>query len=232
MAVMTEEQKARMAEGKRLARERREREAAEGIGVSANAGNGIPPESAVEEITPLPMVEHEEELPDPGEIAEPEPQTPYDIYLASLPDDARELLTDAELRQAFEDAERDAREERRKRLRQQASDRAKAHAQEAHGLTTPEEAERRRFHENMNRKVRIKPQLPFVGETGGVEAPGITIDGVTYYHGQEYVVPMGRALDIRRSLYCMQQNELDFEGKGRLHGLRRQQASNVNMVRI
>jgi hypothetical protein len=226
MAVMTEEQKARMAEGKRLAKERREAEA---------AAQAVAPQvsvEALEEIAPLPMGEHEEELPDPGEIAEPEPQTPYDIYLASLPDDARELLTDAELRQAFEDAERDAREERRKRLRQQARDRAKAHAQEAHGLTTPEEAERRRFHENMNRKVRIKPQLPFVGETGGVEAPGITIDGVTYYHGQEYVVPMGRALDIRRSLYCMQQNELDFEGKGRLHGLRRQQASNVNMVRI
>jgi len=226
MAVMTEEQKARMAEGKRLAKERREAEAA------AQAAAPQVSVEALEEIAPLPMVEHEEELPDPGEIAEPEPQTPYDIYLASLPDDARELLTDAELRQAFEDAERDAREERRKRLRQQARDRAKAHAQEAHGLTTPEEAERRRFHENMNRKVRIKPQLPFVGETGGVEAPGITIDGVTYYHGQEYVVPMGRALDIRRSLYCMQQNELDFEGKGRLHGLRRQQASNVNMVRI
>ena len=226
MAVMTEEQKARMAEGKRLAKERREAEAA------AQAAAPQVSVEALEEIAPLPMGEHEEELPDPGEIAEPEPQTPYDIYLASLPDDARELLTDAELRQAFEDAERDAREERRKRLRQQARDRAKAHAQEAHGLTTPEEAERRRFHENMNRKVRIKPQLPFVGETGGVEAPGITIDGVTYYHGQEYVVPMGRALDIRRSLYCMQQNELDFEGKGRLHGLRRQQASNVNMVRI
>jgi len=226
MAVMTEEQKARMAEGKRLAKERREAEAA------AQAAAPQVSVEALEEIAPLPMVEHEEEPPDPGEIAEPEPQTPYDIYLASLPDDARELLTDAELRQAFEDAERDAREERRKRLRQQARDRAKAHAQEAHGLTTPEEAERRRFHENMNRKVRIKPQLPFVGETGGVEAPGITIDGVTYYHGQEYVVPMGRALDIRRSLYCMQQNELDFEGKGRLHGLRRQQASNVNMVRI
>ena len=226
MAVMTEEQKARMAEGKRLAKERREAEAA------AQAAAPQVSVEALEEIAPLPMVEHEEELPDPGEIAEPEPQTPYDIYLASLPDDARELLTDAELRQAFEDAERDAREERRKRLRQQARDRAKAHAQEAHGLTTPEEAERRRFHENMNRKVRIKPQLPFVGETGGVEAPGITIDGVTYYHGQEYVVPMGRALDIRHTLYCMQQNELDFEGKGRLHGLRRQQASNVNMVRI
>jgi hypothetical protein len=223
---MTEEQKARMAEGKRLAKERREAEAA------AQAAAPQVSVEALEEIAPLPMVENEEELPDPGEIAEPEPQTPYDIYLASLPDDARELLTDAELRQAFEDAERDARDERRKRLRQQARDRAKAHAQEAHGLTTPEEAERRRFHENMNRKVRIKPQLPFVGETGGVEAPGITIDGVTYYHGQEYVVPMGRALDIRRSLYCMQQNELDFEGKGRLHGLRRQQASNVNMVRI
>jgi hypothetical protein len=84
----------------------------------------------------------------------------------------------------------------------------------------------------MAKRVRVTPRLPFVSDTGGVVAQGVTIDGVTYMHGQEATMPLGRALDMRHILYSLQQNELDFEGKGRLHGLRRQQAESVNMVRF
>ena len=186
-------------------------------------------EEAVEEMA---LTEVEHLAPEVEPEAEPGPQTPFDIYLSMLPPETRDLLDEAELRQAFDDAERDAREERKKQLRQQARDRAKETARAGAGLLTPEEVERRQVRERMAKRVRVTPSLPFVSDSGGVVAQGVTIDGVMYQHGEPATMPLGRALDVRHILYSLQQNELDFEGKGRLHGLRRQQAQSVNMVRI
>jgi len=186
-------------------------------------------EEAVEEMA---LTQDQGLAPEPEPVVEPGPQTPFDIYLSMLPPETRELIGMDELRQAFEDAGREAKEERRKQLRQQARDRAKETAREAAGLLTPEEAERKRVREHMAKRVKVTPSLPFVSDTGGVVAQGISIDGALYQHGQQATMPLGRALDIRHILYCLQQNELDFEGKGRLHGLRRQQHEATNMVRI
>jgi len=188
---------------------------------------------AVEVIEEMPLNEPGELPPEPElELEAPGPQTPFEVYLAMLPPETRDMLTEEELLQFFEDSERDAKEERRKQLRQQARDRAKETARAAAGLLTPEEVERARVRERMAKRVRVTPRLPFVSDTGGVVAQGVTIDGVMYMHGQEATMPLGRALDMRHILYSLQQNELDFEGKGRLHGLRRQQAESVNMVRF
>jgi hypothetical protein len=132
------------------------------------------PEEVVEELA----LTQEYSAPEPEpEPVGPEPTTPFGIYLSMLPPETLELLDVDELRKHFDDAEREAKAERRKQLAQQARDRAKESARAAAGLLTPEEVE-------------------------------------------------------RHILYCLQQNELDFEGKGRLHGLRRQQAEGNNMVRI
>jgi hypothetical protein len=187
------------------------------------------PEEVVEELA----LTQEYSAPEPEpEAAGPEPTTPFDIYLSMLPPETLELLDMDELRKHFDDAEREAKSERRKQLAQQARDRAKESARAAAGLLTPEEVERRQVRERMSRRVKVTPTLPFVSDTGGVVAQGVTIDGVLYQNGQQATVPLGRALDMRHILYCLQQNELDFEGKGRLHGLRRQQAEGNNMVRI
>jgi hypothetical protein len=186
-------------------------------------------EEAVEELA---LTQDQGLAPEPEPVAEPGPQTPFDVYLSMLPPETIELLDMDDLRKAFDDAAHDAREERRKQLRQQARDRAKETARAAAGLLTPEEVERRQVRERLSRRVKVTPTLPFVSDTGGVAAPSISIDGVEYQHGQQATMPLSRALDIRHILYCLQQNELDFEGKGRLHGLRRQQHEATNMVRI
>ena len=192
-----------------------------------------PPAVEAEEIVEaMPLVEGEEAFapePEPAVLA---PMTPFDIYLSTLTDETRDLLTEDELRKAFEDGELEAREEKRKKLRQQARDRALAAARATEGLIPAEKIEQMATAEKMNKKVKVRIQLPFVSDSGGVSAAGVTLDGMTYYHDQEYVMPMGRALTIRDILYRLHQNELDFEGKGRLHGLRRQHASTVNMVRM
>jgi len=190
-------------------------------------------EEAVEEaVEELALTQDQGLAPEPEPVAEPGPQTPFDVYLSMLPPETVELLDMDELKKAFDDAAQDAREERRKQLRQQARDRAKETAREAAGLLTPEEVERKQVRERLSRRVKVTPTLPFVSDTGGVAAPSISIDGVEYQHGQQATMPLSRALDIRHILYCLQQNELDFEGKGRLHGLRRQQHEATNMVRI
>ncbi len=74
--------------------------------------------------------------------------------------------------------------------------------------------------------------MPFLSDTGGIVSEGITIDGTTYRHGETYTVPYGRALLIRDIIYRSQQAELEFEGKGRLHGLRQQRAEIFNEVRF
>jgi hypothetical protein len=212
----------------RYARKKRERELAAQEGAQT-VSDQPEVEEAVEEMA---LTQDQGLAPEPEPIVEPGPQTPFDIYLSMLPPETVEMLTQEELLQFFEDSERDAREERRKQLRQQARDRAKETAREAAGLLTPEEVERKQVRERMARRVRVTPTLPFVSDTGGVAAPSISIDGVAYQHGQPATMPLGRALDLRHILYCLQQNELDFEGKGRLHGLRRQQHEANNMVRI
>jgi hypothetical protein len=205
-------------------------------GLESNLGRGrltVSEQPEVEEAVDEMALTQEPRAPEPEPIVErPEPTTPFDIYLSILPPETLGLLDVDELRKHFDDAEREAKAERRKQLAQQARDRAKESARAAAGLLTPEEVERRQVRERMSRRVKVTPTLPFVSDTGGVVAQGVTIDGVLYQNGQQATLPLGRALDMRHILYCLQQNELDFEGKGRLHGLRRQQAEGNNMVRI
>jgi hypothetical protein len=192
-----------------------------------------PPPPAPEDDAPaMQMVEHEQPEVEPEVFDdEPrEPETPYEMYLASLPDEARELLDEKDLRAAFDAAEREAKEERRRQLTVKAKDRAKRAARKAAGLLTQEEIEAEVLAERMDKMVKITIQMPFVGDTGGIASDAITLDGVRYFHGQTYTVPYGRALSIRSILYTLHQHELDFEGRGRLNGLRRQQASGVNIV--
>lgn len=224
--ALSPEHMAKMAEGRRLAREKRE------VAMQSSNETVAAPAPEPDVVEPMAMVEDEGAAPEAGEAFEPTPMTAFEVYMASLPDEARELLTEDELRQAFDDAAREARAERRKQLATRAKDHARSHARATEGLIDAAKIEQMAVAERNNRKVKVKIQLPFVSDTGGVAAEGVTLDGVTYYHGQEYTMPMARAIDIRRTLYCLQQNELDFEGKGRLHGLRRQHASTVNMVRI
>lgn len=179
------------------------------------------------------LTQYEDDLPDPAaEPAPEEPATPFEVYVASLSDDTRELFTLDELQEEFEKAAIIAKAERRKQAKAAAAARALQHARAAEGLESPTEVANKALREKMTQMVRVKIQMPFMAgaDNGSVVDDGVTIDGTKYLHGQEYTMPMGRALDIRAMLFNLHQHELTFEGKGRLNGLRQQRASAVNLV--
>lgn len=224
---MSEKQLENLAKARAAAKAKREAAAQQ------LSTDGIGTAEVVEEISEMPMVE-DEYTPPPAELERlPEmPLTPFEGFVASLPDETRELLSIEELQEAFDTAEREARAEKRKTLKAQAVSKAKDHAKAAAGLLTPEELARKALAERMAKPTRITVRMPFLSDTGGQIAEGVTIDGTTYRHGESYTVPYGRALAIRDIIFRGQQAEMDFEGKGRLHGLRQQRAGLFNEVRF
>lgn len=160
------------------------------------------------------------EVLDPVERA-PVAATPFEVFLASLSEETRELLSEAELRAAFAAAEQQAKEERRTQLKKAATEKARHHARATAGLLPAEKLAQLALQEQMNRRVRWTVQMPFVSDTGGIADEGLLIDGRRLYHGQEVETTFGEWRSALSMIYNLRQHELDFEGKGRLHHLRR-----------
>jgi len=210
--MLSEEQKRKMTEG----RERAKRERA----AMAQTQEGV--ETVVEEVPVMPALEGDE-LPPVVEY-EPEPRglpTPYELFLAALSDEAREILSGEELREAFDTATREAAAERRKKLKATAVEKARSQARASSGLLPAEEVAQREWQERMARRVRWTPILPFVADTGGLVDDGLLIDGRRLFHGQEVETTYGEWLSARSILWNLRQHELDFKGEGRLSSLRR-----------
>jgi hypothetical protein len=150
-----------------------------------------------------------------------EPTSRYDVFYASLSDETRELLSDAELRAVFLASEKKAADERKTQLQKQAAERALSMSRADAGLVPKEQAEAMALRERMNRKVKWQVSLPFVGDSGGTADEGLKIDGRVFYHGQEVTTTYAEWLSCREMLYRLRQHEMDFEGRGRLHHLRR-----------
>lgn len=183
------------------------------------------PEETVSEPAPvMPGLEGDDWSPDNplDPVAEPGlPPTPYELFLSSLSDETRELLDEAELREAFDAATREANAERKKRLKAGAAAKAKDQARAVAGLLPAEELAHREWQEKMSRKVRWTPILPFVDGTTGLVDDGLLIDGRRLYHNQEVETTYGEWLSCRSILWNLRQHELDFKGEGRLSSLRR-----------
>ena len=232
MSELPDDLRARMEESRRVAQEKR---AAARAAKAAKAPQALILEhEPVEDIAEMAVTEEgwRDGVYKPELAPDPPDMTPFGQYVAALPEEVRSELSLDELREAFESAEREAKSERRKQLRADALAKAKDHARANSGLLTPAELEKKALSEKNNRMVRITPRMPFLSDTGGMVSEGITIDGTTYRHGETYTVPYGRALLIRDIIYRNQQAELEFEGKGRLHGLRQQRAEIFNEVRF
>ncbi len=226
---ISEELKARMAEGKRKAKA--EREAAKAQEPAVSTLETVSPAEA-EEVAELAL----DEPVDADSWAEPEPAvseptSPFEVFVASLTEETREELSYSELREIFEQNERDAKAERRKALRATATAKAKDHARANAGVLTAAEVERKRVAEWNNKPVRVTVKMPFLSDSGGTVSDGITIDGVKYVHGWTGTLPRGKAIVLRDIIYQQQQGELTFEGKGRLHGMRQQRAAIFNDIR-
>lgn len=216
---MSEEQRAE------LSRKMRAMHAAKRATLAPMDGTQIPnvPEEPVETIvTDWERTEAGPEVAIEDVPAEP-PATAsrYDVFLTSLSDETRELLDDAELRAVFAASEKKAKDERRTQLQKQAAEKALGMARADAGLVPKEQAEALALRERNSRKVRWRVSLPFVADTGGTADEGLKIDGRTYYHGMEVTTTYAEWLSCREMLYRLRQHEMDFEGRSRLHHLRR-----------
>jgi hypothetical protein len=118
-------------------------------------------------------------------------------------------------------SEKKAADERKTQLQKQAAERALSMSRADAGLVPKEQAEAMALRERMNRKVKWQVSLPFVGDSGGTADEGLKIDGRVFYHGQEVTTTYAEWLSCREMLYRLRQHEMDFEGRGRLHHLRR-----------
>lgn len=201
--MMTDEEKARRSEKqKAIWVERRAREAASIIPAT--------PDPIGLDLPPL----HDDE---PKPVSDP---TPFDRFLASLDAETRGALDDAELRAIFAASEKKAADEKRDKLRRSAAEKALHRAKVEAGLLPRETVEQIALQAKMDELVRITPELP-TDNDGRIGDAGVRLDGRLYRHGVEYTVPRGVALTIRSICWQAKMSEMDFEGKGRSHHLRR-----------
>ncbi len=141
--------------------------------------------------------------------------TPFELFLQTLDAETRELVGEAELQAIFTAQEVKARQERRDKLKKTATERALHHARVGAGLLSDTAVEHSAWQERMNRKVKWTIDLPDSADIG------LRVDGVIYLHGHEYTGTMAQYLSFREIEYRSKQAELDFEGRGRLHHLRK-----------
>ena len=146
--------------------------------------------------------------------------TAFDRFLANLDEETKGALGDAELRAIFAASEKKAEEEKRDKLRKRAAEKALHRAKVEAGLLPKETVEQIAWQAHMDEIVTITPELP-TDNDGRIGDAGIRLDGRLYRHGVEYQVPRAVALTIRSQCWQAKMSEMDFEGKGRMHHLRR-----------
>lgn len=163
-----------------------------------------------------------------AEIDSPEPApvgdlTPFEIFLSSLDEETRELVPDAELQAIFEAQQIKAKAAKREKLKKAATEKALHAANVAAGLLPVTAVEHAEWRRRMDRKVTFTPDLP---ESGDI---GLRVDGVIYRHGGPATVTMAQYLSYREMEWKSKQAELDFEGRSRMHHLRRAAIGNNDM---
>jgi hypothetical protein len=140
----------------------------------------------------------------------------FDRYLSGLDAETRELLGEDELRRIYAENEKKALEEKRTARRQVARERALQHAKIEAGLMPVTAIEHQKWLDRMNEKVSFVVDLPEFSDVG------LRIDGIIYLHGFRYTVTRAQYESFRDIIYRARQAELDFEGRGRSHWLRKQ----------
>lgn len=195
---LTEEQKQRMAEGRRHAAERR-----------AMAAQDV---RDAERIAAMDSVLH---------------PIPYDLFLASLDSETRNILSDAELRAIFAASEAKAKEEKRARLQKAAAERALEQAKTSAGLIPAEKAADIEWRRRMNELVTFTPHLPEACYIEHFGCACLVINGKPFRDGVEVTTTRGEYMTLREMVWRAQQAELDFEGRGRLHHLRRERFASL-----
>ena len=160
--------------------------------------------------------------------AESSPPSPYDLFLLSLDSETRGLLSDAELRAIFEASEKKALEEKRQRLQKQAADRALHQARAGAGLLPKEAIAEAAWRSRMEEKVTFTPHLPESCYMEHFACPCLVVNGKAYPDGVEVTTTRGEYMSFREQVWRAQQAEMDFEGRSRLHHLRRERFASLD----
>jgi len=224
MSELTEEQKAKLRENLALAREARAAKKAAAAASSEDAPLPMPP--VPREGESAPVIGLDEPLP----VAEPPAEDDFERFLALQDEETRSVLSDMDLRVIYETEKTRAKAERKEKIKKQAQDRAQRHARLTAGLLTPQAIEAAGLRDRLSRKVKWTVNMPEAGNTGRLIDQGIRIDGRLLHHGTEIVGTLAEYISYREIEWRAHQNELDFQGKGRMSRLRRSVIPDANTV--
>ena len=163
----------------------------------------------------------EPELPLADEIEEPEELDDFGRFLLALDAETRELLNEDELRDIYDQQLAKAKAEKRAAAKKAVTERALQHARVESGLMPAEAIEAAKTRDRMAEQVRFTVDLPELGDFG------LRIDQNIFLHGFTYTVTRAQYDSFREIVWRNQQAELEFEGRGRGHWLRRQARGSV-----
>ncbi len=150
---------------------------------------------------------------------------PFETFLADLDPETRELLTEPDgsvpqLRAIYEAEVKKAKDARREVAKKQAAARASRHAKTDAGLVSPEDAAAADLQRRMNRKVSWVPEMQR-DDRGHIVDAGYRVDGRLLYDGIRVTGTYAEWLSYREMAWRARQNEMDFQGKGKINEQRR-----------
>lgn len=200
---------ARMAEGRRLSALRKE------VAAARKAAQApVEPLDDLEDVS-IPTTPQMQDEPEatPAPPITGDPADPYNIWLTVLEPDTRELFTEAELRELFEEQRAKAAAEKKTRRRKEISELALSTARSDLGLLPAQKLEAMRVAQLNAKKVSILVQLPPAQDDGGPADVGLRIDGGIIENGKRHYCTYAEAASIREMLYRHGQHELLFKGQ-------------------
>jgi hypothetical protein len=161
-------------------------------------------------VTPPVMVEIEpEEAPAPAG----DPTDPYNLYLATLDRETREMFSPKELRELFDDHWAQAQAEKKKRKKKEISEIALSTARSQMGLLPEQKLEALQVARQNKKPVVMLVQMPPAQDDGGPADIGLRVDGKLIANGTRHYCTYGEAASLREMLYRHGQHELLFKGQ-------------------
>lgn len=150
---------------------------------------------------------------EPTPSGSPDSVDPFQLFLVTLPADARELLSEDELRVIYNEQLAKALAEKKAGLKKTAAESALHAARMEAGLVPAATAEAMQTARRNAEIVSAVIELPPAGEDGQVADIGIRIDQKVYLHGHRYEFTRGQWDSYREILYRAAQHELEFKGQ-------------------
>lgn len=142
-----------------------------------------------------------------------DPDTAYQVWLAALTDETRELFSEAELKADFAELWAKAQEEQRTRRRKGARDLALSTARQHLGLLPEATVERLQTARLNATPVTMIVELPPAMDNGDPPDLGLRVNGRLIEHGKRWHGTYGEGASLREMLYRLGQHELIFKGQ-------------------